>query len=1157
MREKWNEGWEFTLSELGGPLAEDWKPVRIPHDWLIYDTSDLYRDGYGRYRKRFDVDLEHIRSSGSHVFVVFDGVYMDSSYYLNGEQIGEWKYGYSQYVLELTDHLRDGINELMVGVRFKSPNSRWYSGAGIYRDVTYVETPAVYIPENGVYVHAQRSDDGYDLTIHTEICGAGACVDDSGRIIADSDVIDLSHSITDASGNLVNITHTFHQTYSSAEYSRYISENSLMGPGHLTMGDPLGLNVRAYSIDIYHVFAPHEWSTDDPYLYTLTSTTSAGQTLTGRIGFKTAVCDPDNGFSLNGRHMKLNGVCEHHDLGVLGAEFNRSAMRRKIEILKTMGVNAIRGTHNMMATGLLELCDEMGILFISEAFDMWNHPKTDYDYARFFDEWHERDVASWVRRDRNHACVIMWSIGNEIADIHNYEAEGQAMTRHLMELVASHDYMANAYITQGSNFMPWENAQKCADILKVAGYNYAETCYEEHHAAHPDWIIYGSETSSITQSRGVYHLPLSANSLGEEDEQCSALGNSTTSWSAKSYELCASLDRDMAFSQGQFLWSGFDYIGEPTPYKTRSCYFGQIDTAGFPKDSYWFWKSCWTDQDTDSFVHIFPYWDFNLGQMVDVRVVSNLPEVELFINGVSLGRQLLDHEPGSGYHLIADYRLPYEKGELSAAAYKAQGSDEVGARTVRHSFGNTDHLVCERYEFTSTDEPQTVAFYEISAVDADGYPVENACDRVCAEVISGGKLIGMDNGDSADPDGYRVNSRRLFNGKLLVAVAVDPLSSNEPEIRLSIVRDHPDVRRISLVCDDDRTLTPDHRSVHVKSRIEPPEAYDHSVSYRIVDDMGISSHLAEVEVIGTAQDKADDTAKELVVTARGDGHFRLRATVGGDGQRVRVISDLEFEVTGCGEAYRNPYEFVAGSTYSSSIGEVGSGNEKGFATARGDRTIVTFDGLDFGSYGADRVTIPIFALDSDDVPLKVWEGIPGTGTERLLLDTVYSHPRQWAVFIEDSWPLIHRVSGIAQISFEFERKVHVKGFTFIKADKAHSRLLASEADAIYGDEFTRTERAIERIGNNVSIEFKDMDFGEEGIRRITICGRTQNPTNPVHVRFFRGEESIKEVCEFTGGAESREYSEQSFELPHVTGEWDVSFIFLPGSSFDFEAFRFE
>ncbi|MBQ9332746.1 MAG: DUF4982 domain-containing protein [Lachnospiraceae bacterium] len=1164
MRKIWNEGWKFNLNDSPEELNnEDWESIQLPHDWLIYDTTDLYRDGYGRYRKAFDTDAERIKAEGTHVFVVFDGVYMDSAYYLNGERIGEWKYGYSQYVLELPAALlKKSGNELLVTVNYRSPNSRWYSGAGIYRDVTYVETPAVYIPENGVYIHMQKADDGYDVYVDTEICGMSGAG------------CEITNSLTDETGNMVDITHILHKLLSPDEYEEHICEGSPMGHRQLTSGDPLGLKVQAYSIDVYHVVSPREWSVEDPYLYCL-ETVLDGQTVMNRIGFKTAFCDVDKGFFLNGSHMKLNGVCEHHDLGVLGAEFNKAAMRRKLEILRGMGVNAIRGTHNMMAAGLLELCDEMGILYISEAFDMWNHPKTDYDYARFFDDWHERDVASWVRRDRNHPCVIMWSIGNEIADIHNYEKEGQAMTKHLMELVACHDYMANAYITQGSNYMPWENAQKCADILKVAGYNYGESCYAQHHEEHPDWVIYGSETSSITQSRGVYHLPLSANSLGEEDEQCSALGNSTTSWSAKSYELCAAIDRDTPFSQGQFLWSGFDYIGEPTPYKTRSCYFGQIDTAGFPKDSYYFWKSCWVSADKDPFVHIFPYWDFNEGQTVDVRVVSNLPEVELFINGRSLGRQSLDHEPGSGYHLIADYRIAYETGELTATAYASAGSADVAVRASVHSFGDTDHLVARRYVFSSTDEPQDIAFYEISAVDSEGYAVENACDRVHVRVVSGGRLIGMDNGDSSDPDGYRTDSRRLFNGKLMVAVALDKANDEservidegcgsyvgDPDIRIELEDGEKDVRRISLMCEDDRVLTPDHRTVKVRSRIEPPAAAGHKMTYRIVDDMGISSHLATLDVSGATAESGANTGEipavtgdELTITALGDGHFRLRATAGGEGQAVRVISDLEFDVEGCGDAFRNPYEFIAGSTYSSSIGEVGSGNEKGFATARGGRTVVTFDGLDFGSYGADRITIPIFALDSDDVPLKVWKGVPGSGDEILLLDTVYSKPRQWAVFIEDSWPLMHRVSGVASISFEFERKVHVKGFVFDKSDKAHSRLSATEADAIYGDEFTKTGTAVEMIGNNVSLEYKDMDFGTEGADSITIWGRTPNETNPIHVRLFRGDEALKEVCEFT---RSEEYVSQTFKLPHIEGMWDVSFVFLPGSAFDFEAFRFE
>ena len=292
---------------------------------------------------------------------------------------------------------------------------------------------------------------------------------------------------------------------------------------------------------------------------------------------------------------------------------------------------------------------------------MWERAKTEYDYARFFRKWHARDVESWIRRDRNHACIIMWSIGNEIYDTHA-DKKALSITEDLKTLVEKFDPMKNARVTLASNYMPWEGAQKCADIYKTVGYNYAERCYEEHHSKHPDWVIYGSETASLVMSRGVYHFPLSQGTLAEEDGQCSSLGNSFTSWGGHSYEEVAGIDRDIPYSMGQFLWSGFDYIGEPTPYHSKNSYFGQIDTAGFGKDAFYFWQSVWTDPAKAPMIHIIPcYWDFNEGQIIDVRVVSNLDHVELFLNGKSLGKKELTHRPGSGLDLIANYSVPYEK----------------------------------------------------------------------------------------------------------------------------------------------------------------------------------------------------------------------------------------------------------------------------------------------------------------------------------------------------------------------------------------------------------------------------------------------------------------------------------------------------------------
>ena len=1149
MRQLINDDWEFNLLDVDTPDGYDnvsggsFSPVTIPHDWLICDTSDLYRDGLGVYRKNIDINED----ANGRYFIIFDGVYMDSVYYMNGVRVGEWKYGYSQYVLDVTDSIRRGHNELLVTVRHRSPNTRWYSGAGIYRDVWFKHTGSTYIPENGIYFHAEpenRSGDGEDRADN----GIGQCIaDDSGYIMKVDVEICRSADLHEPSAKTVPDDFKLDIWLEPADTS--VSEKE---------------RYRFVPVDMYSYICriddPHLWDIDDPFLYKITVNLSgegASQTEEFNVGLRDIVMDPDRGFFLNGRNIKLNGVCEHHDLGILGAEFNKSAMRRKFEILKTMGVNAVRGTHNMMAPGLLELADEMGLLYVSEAFDMWEHPKTEYDYARFFNDWHERDVASWVRRDRNHPCVILWSIGNEISDIHSDAVRGCEITGRLKELVESHDPLHNGYVTHGSNYMPWENAQKSADILKVVGYNYGEKCYKEHHKAHPDWVIFGSETSSIVQSRGVYHFPLGTNVLGEDDLQCSALGNSTSSWSAKSYEICAGLDRDMEFSMGQFLWSGFDYIGEPTPYHTRSSYFGQIDTAGFPKDSYYFWKSVWTAPETAPFVHIFPYWDFNEGQIIDVRVVSNLDEVELFLNGVSLGRQTLDHKPHSGLHLIADYSVRYTPGELRACAYKA-GSDIPVAICNQKSFKDTASLAVTRYDSGHLEEKDVtgdndrdkydkdrdrLAFFEISAIDEDGNPVMNACDMVLVKAVNG-ELIGLDNGDSSDPDGYRVNTKRLFNGKLLAMVRPDKGCFESAGIEAVIADQTPDVRRITLICDDDRTLTPDNMTVRVKTLIYPPKARSHKITFRAVDDSGVDSRLVTLET-------GDN---EVYITAKGDGRFKLRATSGNEFQPVRVISELDFEVSGVGCAYFDPYGFISGSSYSSCIGEVSNGNEKGFATARDDKTIVTFSDIDFGRIGTKKITVPVFCLDSDEVPMKIWEGIPGEDGAKLIVDDLYSQKRIWNVYIEQSFDLRRHLTGKSVISFEFEHKVHIKGFSFEQSDICDVFFNAADADSIYGDTFVKNEDTVTGIGNNVSLEFNGLDMGKQGINGIILSGRTPNSSNPVHVRFTRGDEEIREVCEFE---RSSDYTACEFKLPDISGVWNVSFVFLPGSVFDFKSFSFK
>lgn len=1217
MKRLFNGGWSFwcgepdlDVSEAGKHLTE-FQKVDLPHDWLIADAKNLYRDGCGFYRKIFSMQpKENKRYS-----LIFEGVYMDTTIWVNEQQAGEWKYGYSTFEIDLTPFVKAGENEILVSVNFRSPNSRWYSGAGIYRDVWFKETTKTYIRENGVY-------------IHTEACGEKEGKEPDFLLYADTEIVGDAWD---------EVRHTL--------YAKREAPPEIELPFELLLGDEMELVEEASpeetyagseradfclsetiifhntnkNTNIYRVKSPRCWDVEHPHLYILkTGLWKDGEIIQeeySQIGFRSIAFDPEQGFLLNGRRVKLNGVCEHHDLGALGAAFHRAAMARKFRILKEMGVNALRGTHNMTAPAVVELADQMGILMISEAFDMWERSKTTYDYARFFKEWSERDVESWVMRDRNHPCIIMFSIGNEIYDTH-VDAHGREITVRLRDLVKKYDYRRNAGITIGSNYMPWENAQLCADEVKLAGYNYGEKYYEEHHKAHPDWVIYGSETSSIVQSRGIYHFPLRASILTEDDEQCSSLGNSPTSWGAKSMERCVCEDRDMDFSMGQFLWTGFDYIGEPTPYHTKNSYFGQVDTAGFPKDAYYVWQSAWTDYRKAPMIHIFPYWDFNEGQSIDIRVCSNAPFVELFCNGKSCGRQQLTHEKGSGHHIIADYSLPYEKGVLYAVAYDEEGN--VTARETKASFGNSAEIVLRASGRAAVANGRDLFFVEIGTRDENENVVENAVDRVTVQVEGAGHLVGLDNGDSTDEDSYKGNSRRLFSGKLLAiietgtipgavrirvsgkglksaelvceAVEIDQMLTfmkGEKAQRIyhnfwqdlceetyapgptELIEDHEErqrerqedeqkqsqkerldekqeeipVRKITLCSPMGQKLSKEQPYLTVEAEVEPKEATDRQLMFRVVDEHGVDSNLVRLLVQGhTAQ-----------LHAMGDGSFYLRCMSRSGTDRIRVISQLEFTVEGMGQAYRNPYELISGSLYTSYQGEVSNGNERGVATARDGETVVTFGNIDFGPVGSDEITMPIFALTSEEYPIRIYEGVPGEEGCQLLADVVYQKPSIWNTYQEETYSLAKRVTGINTISVAVHQKIHLKGFVFKKLQKAWLSLNAAEADSVYGDTFTKEECAITGIGNNVTITYTEMDFGEEGTAGIRICGRAPESSNSLHIRFLQGEEESKQLVEFPMCGE---YIEKEFSLTPVKGKWDVSFVFLPGSCFDLQSVQF-
>ena len=586
------------------------------------------------------------------------------------------------------------------------------------------------------------------------------------------------------------------------------------------------------------------------------------------------------------------------------------------------------------------------------------------------------------------------------------------------------------------------------------------------------------------------------------------------------------------------------------------------------------WQSVWTDYKKAPMVHVFPHWDFNEGQLIDVRVCSNAPFVELFLNGRSRGKQKLTHERNSGNRILADYQIPFEKGTLTAVAYDEE-QKEI-AREERKSFGNSVKLVIIPENTEAQADGRDLFFLRIGTLDEEENPVENACDRVEVRVSGAGRLIGLDNGDSTDFDSYKGTSRRLFNGKLLAIIQTnevpgeisvevtgkglksaslicksrvssgEPLAAREENREMPVIlgrKEEIPVRKITLKSPDGQLFGKDKDTIRVEAFLEPADATDRELLFKAVNDNGVPVNLVELD----REDRA------VVMKAKGDGAFRLFAMSKSGSDNIRVMSQLEFEIEGMGCAYLDPYDFISGSLYTSVKGEVGNGNEKGVATARDGETVVTYGNIDFGNVGSDEITISIFALSDEEYPIRIYEGIPGEEGSALIADVVYQKPSIWNVYQPETFRLNRKLKGITSISFQVHQKIHIKGFSFKKYEKAWQTLKASEADAVYGDSFVRTEEAVEKIGNNVSFVFRDMDFGTEGTGELMIRGRAGESGNTIHVRFFNDTDEIKQIVEFPA---SSEYTTQSFSIGTVKGKWDVTFVFLPGSCFDFESFRF-
>lgn len=825
-RQSFDKDWLFVLADSAGMQNSEyadghWRRLNLPHDWAIEGdfspsnpsgaSGGALPGGIGWYRKHFSLspDEKYDRFT-----ITFDGVYMNSTVYINGHKLGTRPYGYSTFEYDLTPYIyKKGDNVIAVKVdNSDQPNSRWYSGCGIYRHVWLTKTQKkAYIPQWGQYVATTPKG---DVRVKVDFHASGSRMK-----------LSIRNTIYDAAGKVVARSQG--------------TQNQK-------------LKVRK----------PHLWSIGKGYLYTVKSELVVNgkvvDTATTQTAFRDVRFDARKGFFLNGENMKINGVCEHHDFGCLGAALNEDALHRKLTILRDMGVNAIRSSHNPPAPELLNMCDSMGIMVMDESFDMWRRKKSNGDYARFFDEWHQRDLSDLVKRDRNHPCIIMWSIGNEVLEqwsdaaadtlsleqanlilnaghdastlAHSDELSvNSLLTRHLADIVKKYDPWGARPVTAGCNEPDPKNHLFKSGAIDVIGFNYHHQWAKDVPRNFPNKPFIFSESVSALQTRGYYRMPSDSIYTApvewwlpytDPSFKCSAYDNMHASWSS-THEETWDVVKHNDFVGGQFIWTGFDYIGEPTPYAypARSSYFGIIDLAGLPKDSYYMYQSEWTKKPV---LHLFPHWNWLPGQQIDMWCYYNqADEVELFINGKSQGiRKKKVHGEGNEgkahavsakagahagaanagafdrsteYHVM--WRVTFEPGEVKVVARK-QGR-EISSQTIKTA-GPPHHLVLKKtYQNTLASAVQTpsgvpgdlqsavkkgstslpgdlqspsipTTFVEVNVVDKDG----NLCPNAENEIYfsSTAEILGTDNGNQTSLERFTDPKRKAFFGKCIIVL---------------------------------------------------------------------------------------------------------------------------------------------------------------------------------------------------------------------------------------------------------------------------------------------------------------------------------------------------------------------------------------------------
>ena len=747
-----NRDWRFHLGDIANgqdPGIDDsqWRRLNLPHDWSIEGEFDeknpagigggALPGGIGWYRKNFNVPAT---AQGKLVFIDFDGVYRNSEVWLNGHYLGKRPYGYISFQYELTPYLRFGGERNVIAVRVdnsQQPNSRWYSGSGIYRNVWLTVTDKTYVDHWGTYLTTPEvTEQKATINLKTKL-----------RNATDSDApITLTTIISDAQGRQV----------ARASADNVVARGS-----------------QSEIVQDLTVKNPLLWSIDNPYLYKVVSRVQRNgkvvDTYETDFGIRYFVFDRQKGFLLNGKRMKINGVCDHHDLGALGAAVNTRALERQLEMLKGMGVNAIRTSHNPPAPELLDLADRMGFIVMDEAFDMWKKEKTKFDYHLDWDEWHKRDLEDMVLRDRNHPSIFIWSIGNEISEQWEGDPAAGIIGAELSGIVRSLD--TTRPITSACNFVDEKNTLISAGGLDLVGTNYAHDRIPQFPKLFPGRTFIGTETVSALATRGSYDMPSDVIrrwptrwdvplTNGNADYSCSAYDNCSAPWGSTQEETWKIVKKNDFFS-GQFIWTGWDYIGEPTPYSwpARSSYFGIIDLAGFPKDVYYMYQSEWTSKPV---LHIFPHWNWKQGDPVDVWAYFNGDEVELFLNGRSLGTK---RKAGDDLHVM--WRVPFEPGTLKAVS-RSHGR-VVLTQEVRTA-GQPAKLMLIPDRKVIKADGSDLSFVTVKVVDANGTVVPGAENLVNFQLSGEGSIAGVDNGSQISHESFKANHRKAFHGLALAIV---------------------------------------------------------------------------------------------------------------------------------------------------------------------------------------------------------------------------------------------------------------------------------------------------------------------------------------------------------------------------------------------------